>query len=309
MELIYITNSTQLTEETIATIGFFDGVHQGHRNLIMQLNDLGRREKIKTSVVTFPVHPRKILHKEYQPQLLNTFEEKIQELATTGIDYCYVLEFNTILSEMPAQDFMYYILKKQLKIKDLLIGYDHKFGKGRINSYNDYVEFGQSCGIRIFPAEKYEPDDQHISSTVIRNLLYEGKVKEAAKLLSYSYFIQGKVIGGNKIGRTIDVPTANILPNSPEKIIPMEGVYAVFTSINNHRYQGMCYIGNRPTISSTGEKRIEVNIFNFNEDLYGKEIMIEFIDFIRKDIHFENIEKLKLQLQEDKKATISALSS
>lgn len=308
MEVIPITDSTIISEETVATLGFFDGVHKGHRYLIMQLNNLGKKEKLKTAVITFPIHPRKILHKEYQPQQLNTFEERIQKLASTGIDYCYILDFNLTLSEMTASEFMCNVLKKHLKVKDLLIGYDHKFGKGRINNYNDYVGFGKDCGIHVTQVKKYEPENLHISSTAIRKLLSEGKVKEANNLLSYNYFIQGKVIEGNKIGRTINVPTANIQLESPDKIIPQEGVYAVCALIDNLYYQGMGYIGNRPTLSSNGEKRIEINIFNYNQDLYGKEIIIEFVDFIRNDRHFENLTELQKQLQKDKADVITVLN-
>lgn len=309
MEIIYITDSTFLTEETIATIGFFDGVHKGHRYLLAQLNEWGKKENLKTAIITFPVHPRKVLHKDYQPQLLNTFEEKTLKLSSTGIDYCYVLDFTQTLSEMTAYEFMCCVIKKKLKIKELIIGYDHKFGKERINNYDDYVEFGKSCQIQVRLADKYNKNNQHISSTVIRNLLLEGKVKEAASILSYNYFIQGEVISGNKIGRTIGVPTANINLNAEEKIIPKKGVYAVHVLLKNHRYLGMAYIGYRPTVTSQGEKRIEVNIFNFNRDIYGQNIKIEFIEYVRDDIHFENINQLKKQLNEDKKKTLFILNS
>ncbi|MDH8702710.1 riboflavin kinase/FMN adenylyltransferase [Dysgonomonadaceae bacterium PH5-43] len=294
-----------MKKETIATIGFFDGVHIGHHYLLSQLKTLAKRENIETSLITFPVHPRKVLNKEFQPKLLNTFEEKITKLEATGIDNCYVLDFTKELAEMTACDFMNNILKTELNIKGLLIGYDHKFGKDRAHSYNDYVKFGEQCGIKIYPAKELDLEDLHVSSTVIRNLIEEGEIVKANKLLSYNYFIKGKVIEGNKIGRTIGVPTANLQINSSLKVIPQKGVYAVCVTLNSERYKGMAYIGDRPTVSQQGENRIEVNIFDFNKDIYGEDITIEFVDFVRNDTQFENLDKLKQQLSTDKEYIIN----
>ena len=305
MKVIYIDSSPFIEFETVVTIGFFDGVHQGHRYLINQLKNHTQEKGLKTAVITFPVHPRKVLQNEYQPHLLNTFEERIEQLSTLGIDYCYVIDFTPKFAETTAKNFMQTILLEQLRVKELLIGYDHRFGKGRLNEYKHYQEYGKICGIKVHQAEELQCNEKHVSSTAIRHLLSEGKVEEAADYLSYNYSLQGKVIEGDKLGRTIGFPTANIELNDKNKIVPKNGVYAVWTEIEGKQYSGMAYIGKRPTILSEGEKRIEVHIFNFSQDIYGKEIRIEFMKFIRQDIRFSEQEKLQIQLGKDKIESIN----
>ena len=299
MELISCSIPLSIPDETIATIGFFDGVHQGHRYLLSQLKELAGKQNLKTSIITFRTHPRKALHQDFQPQLLNTFEEKIDLLSSLEIDYCYIFDFDQTLSEFSAEEFMSDILRKQLNIKSLLIGYDHKFGKNRTEGYEQYVEYGKKCGINVFKAKELKKHDKQVSSTQIRNLLLQGKIKETKQLFTYPYAIQGKVIVGNKIGRTIGFPTANIETNN-EKILPREGVYAVYAFVNEKKTNGMAYIGKRPTITNSGEKRIEVNLFDFNQDIYNRDIKVEFIDFIREDVHFQSIDELQKQLTKDK---------
>jgi riboflavin kinase/FMN adenylyltransferase len=307
LKVLYINDITRIEQETIATIGFFDGVHRGHRYLLEQLKTLAQPAGLKTAVITFPVHPRKVLQQEYQPKLLNTFEEKIQQLSATGIDYCYVIDFTKAFSEITAQDFIQQTLSKQLKVNELLIGYDHKFGKGRTNAYEQYVEYGKKCGMKVHQAQKLPEEDEHISSTAIRHLLSEGKMKETAHLLSYNYSLEGKVIQGNQLGRTIGFPTANLELNDSDKIIPKEGVYAVQVSVEGKMYAGMAYIGHRPTVSSEGEKRVEVHIFDFSRDIYGQNIQVEFVDFIRPERHFSSLEELQKQLAKDKENVLKII--
>ncbi|MDR0682495.1 MAG: bifunctional riboflavin kinase/FAD synthetase [Dysgonamonadaceae bacterium] len=301
MDIIHIHESSLIEQETVATVGFFDGVHIGHRYLIRQMKDIARKAILKTAVITFPIHPRKVLQQEYQPQLLNSFDEKLKLLSNTGLDYCYIIDFTKEFSEISAQNFIREILHKQLHVKDLLIGYDHKFGKGRINEYKHYVAYGKVCGMNVHQAEKLSEENNPVSSTAIRNLLSKGKIKEAAKKLFYDYALEGNVIEGNKLGRTIGFPTANLELTDKNKIIPLEGVYAARVEIGDKQYSGMAYIGKRPTILSHGERRIEVHIFDFSEDIYGMKIRIEFIDFIRSDMRFGNVEDLRKQLEKDKK--------
>jgi riboflavin kinase/FMN adenylyltransferase len=302
MEIIHINDSSRIETETVATVGFFDGVHRGHRYLIDRLKRLAGETGLKTAVITFPVHPRKVLQQDYQPKLLNTLEERLRQLASTGIDYCYVIDFTKEFSETTAQDFIQRILHDQLHVKALLVGYDHRFGKGGTGDYAHYAAYGKACGIKVVPAERLPEKDGHTSSTAIRRLLSEGKMKEAAKSLSYNYTLEGKVIHGNKMGRTIGFPTANIELDDKEKVVPREGVYAVRVEIENENYLGMAYIGKRPTVSSTGEQRIEVNIFDFDRDIYGEYICVEFTDFLRPDVHFAGLDALKQQLTKDKAA-------
>jgi riboflavin kinase/FMN adenylyltransferase len=308
METICITGSSRVQHETVATAGFFDGVHRGHRYLIDRMKENARTAGLKTAIITFPVHPRKILQQAYQPRLLNSFQERLQFLASTGVDYCYVIDFTPEFSETTARDFICKILSEQLQVKELLVGYDHKFGKGRSDTYEQYTEYGKTCGMTVRQAEPLPEIDSHISSTAIRRMLSEGKVQEAAAALSYCYSLEGEVIHGNHLGRTIGFPTANLDLNDKDKIIPHDGVYAVRVMLQDQLYRGMAYIGKRPTVASAGEQRIEVHIFDFDRDIYGEQLRIEFIEFLRPDIRFDSLEQLTEQLAQDRHKAIGYLS-
>ncbi|MDR2805048.1 MAG: bifunctional riboflavin kinase/FAD synthetase [Dysgonamonadaceae bacterium] len=305
MEAIYITGTSRIEHKTLASVGFFDGVHQGHRYLIDRMKEQARAAGLKTAIITFPVHPRKVLQQEYQPKLLNSFEERLERLASTGIDYCYVIPFTREFSETTAGDFIRQILHAQLRVNELVIGYDHKFGKGRTDAYEQYAAYGQACGMTVRRAGQLAETAGHTSSTAIRRLLAEGQVRKAAQALSYPYTLTGEVIHGNHLGRTIGFPTANLDLNDKEKVIPREGVYAVNVTVERQPYQGMAYIGTRPTIASSGEQRIEVHIFDFDRDIYGEQLRIEFTDFLRPDIRFEGLEQLKQQLTQDRRKAIA----
>jgi len=296
-----VINNTNIDEHRplVATIGFFDGVHTGHRFLIEQVKEQAARKGLPSAVITFPVHPRKVLHKDYQPALLCGFEEKLERLATTGVDYCICLDFTIEISELSANDFMYNILKKRLSVDTLVIGYDHRFGHNREDNFEDYLRYGKEMGIYVIQAREL-PGGEHVSSSRIRCLLAEGEVKKAAELLSYNYTISGKVVEGFKVGRTIGFPTANIQVWETYKVIPAFGVYAVFVHIGEEKYGGMLYIGNRPTLHNGGDVSIEVNLFDFDGDLYNKSLTVEFLDFIRADEKFADIGILKAQIQKDK---------
>ena len=304
METNDITHSSQIEHETIATVGFFDGVHRGHRYLIDRMKEQARKAGLKTAIITFPVHPRKVLQQDYQPKLLNSYEERLRHLASTGIDYCYILDFTRDFSEITARDFIQQILFKQLKVKELIIGYDHKFGKGRTDTCQQYAAYGQACGMRVRQIEKLPETEGYISSTAIRRMLGEGKIREATAALSYAYTLDGEVVHGNHLGRTIGFPTANLNLNDKNKILPREGVYAVDVEVERQQYSGMAYIGKRPTIASNGEQRVEVHIFDFDKDIYGEQLRAEFTDFLRPDIRFDNLDQLKTQLSQDKRDAI-----
>jgi riboflavin kinase/FMN adenylyltransferase len=310
MEIIYINDLTIIENETAATVGFFDGVHKGHRYLIEQLKKKAGLLGLPTSVITFSAHPKKVLQSEYPLQLLNSFDERMRHLVSTGIDYCYVIHFTKKISEITAENFIRQILHKQLKIKFLLIGYDHKFGKGRNREFKDYVEFGKACGITVDKAEEL-PDNSvsSFSSTSIRRFLQEGNVQKATAMLSYRYILEGNVVSGNRLGRTIGFPTANIELVEKEKLIPPKGVYACIVNIDGEKYYGMIYIGRRPTVSTQGEKRIEVHIFDFEKDIYGEKIQIELMDFLRPDVSFPSLEDLRKQLEKDKENAHNSLKN
>lgn len=305
MQLIDKKNQLEY-QPLVATIGFFDGVHIGHRYLIKQVEDEAVKRGLPSAVITFPVHPRKVLQKDYQPALLCGFDEKIERLASTNVDYCVCLDFTVEISQMSAREFMRDILKEKLNVDTLVIGYDHRFGHNREEDFPDYKRYGEELGINVVEA-KVLPGDEHVSSSRIRKLLGEGYVRKAAKLLSYNYTISGKIVEGFKVGRTIGFPTANIQVWETYKVIPSFGVYAVYVHVEGKRYDGMLYIGKRPTLHNGNNISIEVNLFDFDGDLYNKELTAEFLEFIRPDEKFSDIDTLKAQISKDKESVMSYL--
>lgn len=293
------SNKLQKNKPLVATVGFFDGVHSGHRYLIDQVKQIAEQKGLPSAVITFPVHPRKVLQKDYQPALLCGYNEKIDRLASTNVDYCVALDFTVEISQLTAKEFIYEILKKRLNVDTLVIGYDHRFGHNREEDFSDYKRYGEEVGIEVLQALELNPQE-HVSSSRIRRLLGNGEVKKAARLLSYKYTISGKIIEGFKVGRTIGFPTANIQIWEDYKVIPAFGVYAVYVFIEKHRYSGMLYIGKRPTLQNGTHISLEVNVLDFDGDLYNKSLAVEFIEFIRPDQKFSSIELLKEQIFQDK---------
>lgn len=301
MELIDLGVTKEIKDLSfVATVGFFDGVHIGHRHLIKQVKAEAHRLNLPSAVITFPVHPRKVLQKDYQPALLCGYDEKVEQLATTGIDYCISVPFTLELSQLSAKDFMTQVLKEKLRVDTLFVGYDHRFGHNRSDGIEDYIRYGNEIGINVVQATELQLNGEDISSSKIRRLLKEGNILEANKLLSYNYTLSGKIVEGYQVGRTIGFPTANIRAWERYKVVPELGVYAVLVHIRDIVYEGMLYIGHRPTLHSDNEISVEVNIFDFNADLYNQSLTVEFIDFIRADKKFPNLESLVAQIQQDK---------
>ncbi len=298
----------ELQQGVAATIGFFDGVHLGHRFLIEQLKGISQKEGVPSVVITFHIHPRKVLQTDYVPELLTSFEEKLYQLSTTGIDYCIVIDFNRKLSEYSASSFIQNILFEKLHVRYLLIGYDHRFGKDRLDGFDEYKKYGEDVGVKVILADQLTEEKVHHSSTAVRKMLQEGRVKDAAQLLSYNYKLKGVVIHGNNMGTDMGFPTANIDLFDKGKIIPGTGVYAVRVKMENKCLNGMLYIGSRPTLFNKGELSIEVNIFDFSDNLYGKAIVVEFIDYLREDIKFKQVNDLVKQLEKDKENALKVLS-
>lgn len=297
---IYKQDFEYSEQPIVASIGFFDGVHRGHVYLIEQVIAEAKRRSLPSAVITFKQHPREVLHDGYKPALLTWYEEKLQLLEKTGVDICIPLDFTKELSQMSAYDFMEQVLKKELNVNTLIIGYDHRFGHDRVDGFAQYVEYGKKLGISVFQEKELDGDD-YVSSSQIRKFIQKGDMPKAANLLGYNYKIVGKVIKGRQVGRTIGYPTANLeLPNHL-KVIPAQGVYAVNVCLENKEYKGMLYIGRRPTLYSDIEESVEVNIFDFDENIYGKELEIEFLQFMRRDVKFESIDILKRQLGLDYK--------
>lgn len=310
LELIDLSKEQSITHKPfVCTLGFFDGVHIGHRHLIDQVKAEAKRLHLPSAVITFPVHPRKVLQQDYQPKLLCGYEEKLEELESTGVDYCVSIPFTVELSHLSAREFMESVLKKKIGVHTFIVGHDHRFGHNREEEFSDYVRYGEMLDIRVKRATELRFDDHEVSSSQIRRLLAEGKIKIANKLLTYNYRLSGKIVEGYQVGRTIGFPTANIQAWEKYKVIPALGVYAVFVQIGNEIYKGMLYVGTRPTLHKDSAISVEVNIFDFNDDLYNKSLSVEFIDFVRPDMKFDNTESLVRQIKQDKLTVLERLNN
>jgi riboflavin kinase/FMN adenylyltransferase len=295
--------------EVVATLGFFDGVHIGHRHLIEQVKTEADRLGLPSAVVTFPVHPRKVLHADYQPKLLCGYEEKLEQLAATGIDYCISLPFTVELSKLTASEFITRVLKEKIHVHTMLVGYDHRFGHNREEGIKEYVLYGKAVGMNIIQATEMRVDGEDVSSSRIRRLLMKGEIAKANQLLTYNYTLSGKIVEGYQVGRTIGFPTANVKAWEKYKVVPLLGVYAVLVHFRDKTHQGMLYIGTRPTLQNGTEISVEVNIFDFDGDLYNESLTVEFIDFIRGDEKFESIQQLIDQIYRDKDNVIKRLKN
>ena len=277
---------------TVATIGFFDGVHRGHQHLIKQVLEVAHAQGLESLVVTFAQQPRKVVHHE-GTYLLTTTEEKIELLKQAGIDHCEVMEFTHELASLTAREFMQ-LLKEQYRVAALVIGYDHRFGHNRTEGFNDYVRYGQALGMDVIQATEFPA----VSSSKIRELLLLGDLLVANNCLGYCYRLQGKVVSGFHVGHTIGFPTANIAVDE-EKLVPANGVYAVYVEMNGKHYQGMLNIGTRPTMENGDARSVEVHIFDFHEDIYDQLLRLELVKHTRGEVKFATKEQLVLQLQHD----------
>lgn len=287
--------------ELVATIGFFDGVHRGHRFLIDRVIEEAQRWGMSSAVITFDRHPREVLQTDYQPDLLSTLDEKLLLLSKTHVDNTVVLHFDASLAALTAHDFMRDVLQGQLKVRKLIIGYDNRFGHNRSEGFDDYVRYGKELGIEVIRADAFLPDDVRVSSSVIRTCLREGRVEDANRLLGYDYTIESRIVSGYQNGRKMGFPTANLDVTRCQQLLPASGVYAVLVRLKDSVgwKRGMMNIGHRPTFNGTSTS-MEVNLFNFSGNLYGQELLVSFISKIRDERKFDSIDALAEQLQHDK---------
>ena len=296
----------QALPPTVATIGFFDGVHLGHRYLINQVKIAASQCGWCSSIITFPVHPRQVIQSDYQPQLLSSPEEKIELLSQTGVDNCILLPFTQELSKLTAYEFMQ-LLYDKYKVRMLVIGYDHRFGHNRAETFEDYCRYGRELGIHIMQATAYTQEQDKVSSSAIRRALLSGDVMTAQKYLGYNYFLEGTVVSGYQVGRKIGFPTANLRVDFPYKLIPSIGVYAVRVQVAGQQWKGMLSIGYRPTINNGNDLSIEVHILDFQGDIYNQKMRLEFIEFLRPEVKFDSVDELIAQMHKDKEETIKVL--
>ena len=289
----------------VATIGFFDGVHRGHRYLIEQVCEAAAERGLASAVVTFPIHPRRVMQSDFHPQLLTTCDEKVRLLERAGIDACIMMDFTPQLAALSARQFMA-LLKEQYRIEALVIGYDHRFGHNRAEGFAEYAAYGRELGMEVLHARAYylnrsegQGAGSDVSSSGIRRLLQAGDVKAAAQALGYRYFLQGRVVGGYRVGHRIGFPTANLCVNNPDKLIPADGVYAVWADVDGHRYGGMLCIGTRPTLANGSDRSIEVHLFDFQADIYERPLTLSFVQRTRDEQKFASVDLLVAQLHRD----------
>ena len=300
-----------LFKNAVITIGSFDGVHPGHRRIIEVMQQKALELNGETVLITFYPHPRIALAEQKglstELKLLCDLEEKASLLEKSGLDNLVVVPFTKDFSNQSPDDYIERFLVHYFHPSVIVIGYDHRFGKGRSGDIDYLKKFQDKYGYQLLEISKQEVDGIAVSSTKIRNALLSGDVALSEKMLGYHYTLSGKVIHGLHLGRKLGFPTANIAVDDAEKLIPEDGIYAVMVNLDSKKYKGMLYIGSRPSIDTGFGKTIEVNIFDFSEDIYGQKIKVEFIDFIRADIKFDSLIELSQQLKKDMNAAVQVL--
>ena len=291
----------------VVTSGTFDGVHVGHQKILYRIHELAKKNKGQTVLLTYWPHPRLVLYpKEHHLRLLSTFEEKVELLRNFGIDHLIVLPFTPEFSQMSSVDFIQNILVDKIRTKCLVIGYDHKFGKNREGSFDYLQAHSEELGFSIEEISRQDVDEMGVSSSKIRTALESGDLATATSYLGRPYSLTGEVVIGQQIGRSIGFPTANIQVKDDYKLLPKNGVYAVTVQLDDQQYKGMLNLGNRPTVAGE-QKTIEVNLFDFAGDLYQKTLTVNFIQFLREEIKFADLEALKAQLKRDQEKALQEL--
>ncbi len=283
----------------VVTSGTFDGVHLGHQKILSRLGEIATNQNGETVVITFWPHPRLVLKPDTSLKLLNTFEEKAELLKAQGIQHLIRIPFTKEFSQFTSEEFIIKILVETIGTKKLVIGYDHHFGKNREGSFEQLKLNGPKYGFEVEEISRQDVDHIGVSSTKIRKALEEGDINTANQLLGNAYSLTGRVVSGDKLGRLLGFPTANIEVDTAFKLIPADGIYAVTVRYEHQTFKGMLYIGNRPTINGI-KRNIEVNIFDFDKDIYGDSLTINFHSLIRQDKKFSDLEGLRGQLAADK---------
>ena len=304
-----ITDITTFTTQqpTVLTIGTFDGVHLGHQKIIERVVTTARQEKLLATIFTFFPHPRMVVQHDKSLKLIHTLEEKKQLLQRLGVDLLVVQPFNEAFAQLTAEEFVSTILVQHLNVKKVIIGYDHRFGRNRTANINDMRLFGEKYGFAVEEISVQEVDEVSVSSTKIREALNKGDVTTAEHYLGVPYSLTGIVVHGLKLGRTLGYPTANIRVTEDYKLIPKDGVYAVYSYIGAQKVYGMMSIGKNPTIEGKGAS-IEVYFFDFNGDLYDRELTIYFVKYLREERKFSSVALLKKQLQDDETTARKAIA-
>lgn len=308
MQVHYGITDIQITAPVV-TMGSFDGVHKGHVQVIGNLKQVAAKLGGESVIISFEPHPREVLYPlEKRPGILTTLEEKIGILQAHGVDHLIILPFTEELANLSYSDFVKRILVDRLGIKGLVVGYDHRFGKNREGSFEVLKAIAGEYRFYLEQEQAYEENEVNISSTKIRTALELGNIALVREFLGYDYPISGKVVHGDKIGRTIGFPTANLQLEDERKLLPASGVYAVRVSVDGVMYGGMLNIGVRPTVSRSGIVRLEVNIFDFHSEIYDKTISVFLLARVRGERKFNDVAELSTQLEADKQVVLRCLS-
>ena len=292
---------------TVATIGMFDGVHLGHATLIGALRAEARARGLQSLVVTFGQHPQHVLQHRRELKMLQTFGQRLDALEQLQPDHLAVLEFTRELSMLDSEAFMR-LLRDRWGVAALIVGYNHRFGHNRDETFADYVRIGRGLGIDVIKAPEYLGQYAPVSSTIVRGLIAAGKVDDALHCMDRPYRLEGIVVHGFHNGRGIGFPTANIGRIDPTVILPHNGAYAVMVHVAGRTMQGMVNLGNRPTLDNGTQLSVEVNIFDFDEDIYGQPIALDFIKFLRLEFKLGSIDELRAQLTRDRDKSRDILS-
>lgn len=291
------------------TVGTFDGIHFGHQKIIDSLKSLANEEDGESVMLTFSPHPRLVLFPENNNlKLINTLDEKINRLESSRIDHLIIYPFTKDFSRISALEYVRDFLVKEIKVSTLIIGYDHQFGRNREGNFEYLKELSELYGFDVKEISAQDINDINVSSTKIRKAIELGDIPLANEYLGYTFPLIGKVIEGKKLGNTIGFPTANLLIEDKTKIIPKPGAYVVYVEVDGNRYKAMLNIGKNPTIDESEQEKIEVNLFDFDGNLYQKTIKVEFIERLRDEVKFDSLDALKNQLRLDKANSLKILT-
>lgn len=296
-------------DKTAVTIGTFDGVHLAHRQILNKVTELAKEKNLRSFVITFEPHPQEVLkNKTPDIKLLTSLEEKLRLLEKIGIENVLVIRFSEEFSKTQAREFYEKYVSGGIGLSDLVIGYDHLFGKDRQGDFQTLQDLGKEFNFTVHRVEEIDVDSKPVSSTRIRKALAEGNIEEANRLLGYEYSFDGIVVEGDKVGRTIGYPTVNLKFIKENKVMPNDGIYCVSVFYNNNTHYGMMYHGTRPTLTEGLIKAKEVHIFDFDKNIYGEKLTVSFLTKLRNDMKFTSKDELIMQIDRDKEDSLKFLA-
>lgn len=308
MEVVRNINKIAKNPNSIVTVGVFDGVHVAHQEILKRMKEAKLKTGARTVLVTFDPHPQEVLHPKEKFYILTTIGERIELLSDYELDVIFVVNFTDEFANITAEEFCRDIMLEKIGLKKVIVGYNHAFGKNREGNPEKLKEFGERYGFEVELIPQLLVENNPVSSSKIRAILSEGNVKLASKLLGRYYFINGVVVKGSSRGKEIGIPTANIEPVSSRKLIPKNGVYVVRVTIDGKHYFGVMNIGYRPTFDFDSQKVMEVNIFNFDDEIYFKHIKVEFIERLRDEMKFPSPKELVEQIQKDREKAFELIA-